>query len=40
MILKKSQYFLLGRVSPANIIPVKLNAYQHSLVVGTHVEPE
>jgi hypothetical protein len=23
-----------------DIVPLKLNAYQYSLIVGTHVEPE
>jgi hypothetical protein len=33
-------YFIIDRASHMDIGPVKLNAYQHSLVIGTYVEPE
>ncbi len=32
--------FIIGRAPHIDKVPLKLNAYQHSLIVGTHVEPE
>ena len=32
--------FFIGRVNREDIVPLKLNGYQHSLIVGTDIKPE
>jgi hypothetical protein len=38
-LLKKNVY-IIGRGLRDENTPLKLNAFQHSLIIGTHVEPE